>query len=80
MCVGQLAGARSHNLGARRHAPGPFIVVLVLDIERGLGMQCRNNPRARIDGTPNALGEAFLEDEDDDEDEDDCEGRWRAFF
>jgi hypothetical protein len=38
-------------------------------------MQCRNNPRARIDGTPNALGEAFLED---DEDEDDYEGRWRA--
>jgi hypothetical protein len=62
--------------------PGPVIivlvVVLVLDIERGLGMQCRNNPRARIDGTPNALGEAVLEDENDDEDEDDCEGRWRA--
>ncbi len=55
-----------------------LVVVLVLDIERGLGMQCRNNPRARIDGTPNALGGAFLEDEDDDED--DCEGRWRAFF
>jgi hypothetical protein len=42
-----------------------LVVVLVLDIERGLGMQYRNNPRARIDGTPNALGEAFLEDEDD---------------
>jgi hypothetical protein len=42
-----------------------LVVVLVLDIERGLGMQCRNNPRACIDGTPNALGEAFLEDEDD---------------
>ena len=56
--------------------PGPVIIVLVLvlDIERGLGMQCRNSPRARIDGTPNALGEAFLEDDD----EDDCEGRWRA--
>jgi hypothetical protein len=54
------------------------IIVLVLDIERGLGMQCRNNPRARIDGIPNTLGEAFLEDEDDDED--DWEGRWRAFF
>ena len=40
-----------------------LVVVLVLDIERGLGMQCRNDPRARIDGTPNALGEAFLEDE-----------------
>ena len=56
--------------------PGPVIIFLVLDIERGLGMQCRNNPGARIDGTPHALGEAFLEDEDDDED--DCEGRWRA--
>jgi hypothetical protein len=71
--------------GARRHAPGPVIIVLVvvlvllLDIERGLGLQCRNNHRARIDGTLNALGEAFLEDDDDD-DEDDCEGRWRAFF
>ena len=60
--------------------PGPVIivlvlvVVLVLDIERGLGMQCRNNPRACIDGTPNALGEAFLEDEDEDEDEDDYHG------
>ncbi len=31
-------------------------------------MQCRSNPRARIDGT-NALGEAFLEDEDEDEDD-----------
>ena len=50
-----------------------LVVVLVLDIERGLGMQCRNNPRARIDGTPNALGEAFLEDEED-EDEDDYHG------
>ena len=55
--------------------PGPeiivlvLVVVLVLDIERGLGMQCRNNPRARIDGIPNALGEAFLEDDDEDEDE-----------
>jgi hypothetical protein len=57
-------------------APPPLVLVLVvvLDIERGLGMQCLNNPRARIDGTPNALGEAFLEDEDDDDDEDDCEG------
>jgi hypothetical protein len=36
-------------------------------------MQRRNNPRARIDGTPNALGEAFFEDED----EDDYEGAWR---
>ena len=53
--------------------PLAIVLVLVLDIERGLGMQCRNNPRARIDGTPNALGEAFLED--DDEDEDDSEGR-----
>ena len=52
--------------------PGPVIIVLVLDIERGLGMQCRNNPGARIDGSPHALGQAFLEDEDD------CEGRWRA--
>jgi hypothetical protein len=24
--------------------PGPVIIVLVLDIEHGLGMQCRNNP------------------------------------
>ena len=47
-----------------------IVLVLVLDIERGLGMQCRNNPRARIYGTPNALGEAFLEDDDD---EDDCQ-------
>jgi len=39
--------------------------------ESGSGMPCRNNPRARIDGTPNALDEAFLEDEDDDENEDD---------
>jgi hypothetical protein len=37
-------------------------------------MQRRNNPRARIDGIPNALGEAFLEDEDDDEKEDDYHG------
>jgi len=37
-------------------------------------MQRRNNPRARIDGIPNALGEAFLEDEDDDED--DYHGAW----
>ena len=36
-------------------------------------MQCRNNPRARIDGIPNALGEAFLEDEDEDDDEDEDE-------
>jgi hypothetical protein len=42
-----------------------LVLVLVLDIKRGLGMPCRNNRRARIDGTPNALGEAFLEDEDD---------------
>jgi hypothetical protein len=42
-----------------------LVVGLVLDIERGSGMQCRNNPGARINGTPNALGEAFLEDEDD---------------
>jgi hypothetical protein len=59
-------------------APPPLaivvVLVLVLDIERGLGMQCRNNPRACIDGTPNALGEAFLEDEDDDEDDDDYQG------
>jgi len=56
--------------------PGPVIIVLVLvlDIERGLGIQCRDNRRARIDGTPNALGEAFFEDDD----EDDCEGRWGA--
>jgi hypothetical protein len=33
-------------------------------------MQCRNNPRACIDGTPNALGEAFLEDEDDEDEND----------
>jgi len=52
--------------------PLAIVLVLVLDIEHGLGMQCRNNPRARIDGSPNALGEAFLEDEDD------CDGRWRA--
>ena len=52
------------------HRPSQSSSSLVLDIERGLGMQCRNNPRARIDGTPNALGEAFLEDEDDDDDED----------
>jgi hypothetical protein len=39
--------------------------------ESGSGTPCRNTPRARIDGTPNALGEAFLEDEDDDENEDD---------
>ena len=52
--------------------PGP--VIIVLDIERGLGMQCRNDPGARIDGIPNALGQAFLEDEDDDEDEDDYHG------
>jgi hypothetical protein len=49
-------------------SPPPLAIVLVLDIERGLGMQFRNNPKARIDGTPNALGEAFLEDDDD------CEG------
>jgi hypothetical protein len=63
-------------------APPPLaivlVLVLVLDIERGLGMQCQNNPRARIDGTPNALGEAFLEDEDDDEDEDDYHGAWHV--
>ena len=51
-----------------------LVVVLVLDIKRGLGMQCRNNPRARIDGTLNALGEAFLEDEDDD----DLGGAWHV--
>jgi hypothetical protein len=39
-------------------------------------MQRRNNPRARIDDIPNALGGAFLEDEDDDEDEDDYHGAW----
>jgi len=57
-------------------APPPLaiVLVLVLDIEHGLGMQCRNNFRARIDGTPNALGEAFLEDKDDDEDENDYHG------
>ena len=63
-------------------APPPLaivlVVVLVLDIERGLGMQCRNNPRARIDGTLNALGEAFLEDEDEDDDEDDLGGAWHV--
>ena len=37
-------------------------------------MQRRNNPRAGIDGIPNALGEAFLEDEDDDEDDYDHAG------
>ena len=30
--------------------------------------------RLRIDGTPNVLGEAFLEDEDDDEDENEAPG------
>jgi hypothetical protein len=58
--------------------PPAIVLVLVLDIEGGLGMECRNNPRARIDGTPNTLGEAFLEDEDDDEDEDDYNGAWHV--
>jgi hypothetical protein len=40
-------------------APPTLAIVLVLDIERGLGIQFRNNPRARIDGNPSALGEAF---------------------